>query len=404
MNVGYDELEKYYQEQEEKFYRSIEIFAGRIFNNKICVVDESKYVFPGFSAKLEEYMSEDEDFRNAQITYGSKRIKLTGDRILTVYRQEDSKKRLNEVRVYAAKTLAEFMDIILKIDPVEDHKCVYRGHGNWIYDMVPGIYREQNQNLLKHESEYLKEIISSNPGYFTNCKSALDFLAVLQHYGFPTRLLDFTENPLVALYMACASDSAENGEVLRIDISKDSYKYYDSDTVSLLANLAFFDDDLDVSDFDYFKYEELFDLPSGYTYNQFGKCLNEPLRADMVRRFNDRKDIKRLVHKVRNERPGFANEIDPQHLSNTILLVKPRQDFKRLALQSGLFAIFGIDRKKQEKVDFEFQNLEFRIIHIVIPDECKMSILKELDTININEGTLYGDMDNIVKHYVRKKR
>lgn len=397
-------MQEYYEEQAEKYDRDIHTFADRIFDNKICVIDDSQYVFPGFSARFEKYMAENEDFRNAGIAFDSRVVRLTGDRELNVYGMKDSEKRLNEVRIFSAKTLAEFLDVILKIKPVEKHKCVYRGHGNWSYDMVPGIYRKQNRAFLDHESEHLREIISANPEYFANCRSALDYLAVLQHYGFPTRLLDFTENPLVALYMACASGSTEHGDVIRVDIGRESYKYYDSDTVSVLANLAFFDDNIDVSDFAYSKYWNLFDWSSGYTGDRPGECTDEALRVDMIKTFNERKDIRRLVHKVCDEKPDFANEIDPLLLSNAIVLVKPRQNFKRLTLQNGLFALFGINEKKQKKVDFESQNLEFRITHIIIPDECKERILNELDCININQGTLYGDMDNILKHYIQKNR
>ncbi len=50
--------------------------------------------------------------------------------------------------------------------------------------------------------------------------AALELLAALQHYGVPTRLLDFTFNPLVACWFAVESEDNQPGRVFAIDISE----------------------------------------------------------------------------------------------------------------------------------------------------------------------------------------
>lgn len=49
--------------------------------------------------------------------------------------------------------------------------------------------------------------------------SALEMLAAMQHFGIPTRMLDFTFNPVIALWFAVQSRDTRPGRVFAIDVA-----------------------------------------------------------------------------------------------------------------------------------------------------------------------------------------
>lgn len=118
----------------------------------------------------------------------------------------------------------------------------YRGHSNETYELEPSIYRKNDKGdflYIENEDKIYRETIAKVP-YDFNSKNTIESLVLMQHYGVPTRILDLTTNPLVALYFACDDNKNKDvdGEVIVFDIPKESTCYFDSDKVTILANLA----------------------------------------------------------------------------------------------------------------------------------------------------------------------
>lgn len=65
----------------------------------------------------------------------------------------------------------------------------------------------------KEELNTIYKFIEKNYDYFKNIEfdDLISIINILQHYGFPTRVLDVTQNPLVALYFALEEVELEDG-------------------------------------------------------------------------------------------------------------------------------------------------------------------------------------------------
>jgi hypothetical protein len=207
-------------------------------------------------------------------------------------------------KIYTIRSLADFFEGISMSRVSNDQVDLYRGHSNKAYLLQPSLFRKKEYR--KVESSILRELIAIQPNEFRDDKTTFEQLVRMQHYGLPTRLLDLTYNPLVGLYFACSNDLKRNGELLTFRLDKLAVKYFDSDTISCVANLS----------------------------NLAGRERDQIRRLSDDDTFNKSEVGIRLLHYIKAEKPYFLPNIALSDLKN-IIAVRPKQTNRRILAQQG---------------------------------------------------------------------
>jgi hypothetical protein len=264
------------------------------------------------------------------------------------------------------QSLTDLFALLGKSQPKKEYVNLYRGHPDRRHVLKPSIFRKKEYRRV--EKSILRELIAIQPNEFREDRTAFEQLVRMQHYGLPTRLLDLTYNPLVALYFACWKDAPLDGEFLIFKLRKSRIRYFDSDTVSCVANLS----------------------------NLTGR------ERDEIRAFTDSAELRggdvgeRLLHFIKAEKPYFLPKIDLSDLKS-ILAVRPKQTNQRILAQQGAFLIFGLRSILQDPNSFGI-----KIIRTKIPASAKKALLDELDGININASTLFPEIESAAKYILSK--
>lgn len=271
---------------------------------------------------------------------------------------------------FRARSVGDFVNQVLALQ-FDAGEIFYRGHSNRArYRLEPSLFRKDERGNFKHldsEDKMFRELLVSNSSDFQGDIYTLDRLVRMQHYSLPTRLLDITSNPLIALYFACKGNPDDDGEVIALSVSKERIKYFDSDTASCIANLA-------------------------RLSNESKESIDYTITS--IANFNKQRPVKRLLHFIKEEKPFFEQRIRPDDLQS-VICVKGKRTNSRIAFQSGAFLLFGQDASLDEN-----GSEDIALKRIAVTN--KKALLGQLDQLNINESTVFPYIETSAKYISEK--
>ncbi len=240
----------------------------------------------------------------------------------------------------------------------------FRGVSNSDWDMqtslirLGGDYIHLEQHLLRGFRKYAHRNVVEGESFW-------HWLTIAQHHGLPTRLLDWTFSPLVALHFATVElrEMTYNGVVYRVDYTK-IHKRLPADLKHALSK---------------------------------ERCtvFTVEMLSDLSRNGFDRRAEDRPLGKIQS-----LNDFDNLGDEPFALFFEPPSMDDRIVNQYALFSVLS-DPALQ--MDIWLENNSDVYKKIIIPAELKWEVRDKLDQSNMTERVLFPGLDGLsqwlTRHY-----
>lgn len=249
------------------------------------------------------------------------------------------------------KILISNIDELIKTLNSFPNNFAYRGQSNENWGLKTSIERHiNNTEKIKifedHSIDTFKNSLRIYSEKDHQPNSKLAWLAFMQHYGVPTRLLDFSTSPYIALYFAIESGSLSENECFSLfsidyaNLIKKSCAY----VVSVNSNFRKYGD------------------------NFFSQC-----------------------------EVAFEEIID-KNSYDVLWFVDPKYLNSRMEKQGGTFLMSGSFNKTiDELLELDIYK-DVSMTNILIPKNLFTNIYALLRKMNIGPKSIYGDLFGLAKH------
>lgn len=282
--------------------------------------------------------------------------------------------------------VARVKEITDKLRERDDDIILFRGHAREDYELKPSLFRNDNEKIRDREAESIRRIEIAHPRELAGM-STLDKLVMLQHYEFPTRLLDFSFNPLVGLFFASNSRQHEqdDGAVIICRVPQNEIKPFDSGRVKALAAVALCSNQ---------QKDRLLHCDK----NKLSEAINSELmnayhsNAALVRTLDSYEDY--CIEELKDDFMNFipkevGGKFDMHDLVDffTPVFVESKQLNPRIVAQKGAFLLFGLSDEFPESIQRE---------KIIIPAKNKAAIMKELEQFGIDDSIMFPGFEHFL--------